>query len=40
VTESAWDHPRPPRAEETARRVRVVFDDERTGVLRLKTEPP
>lgn len=24
--ESVWDYPRPPRIEETARRVRVVFD--------------
>ena len=28
MTECAWDYPRPPRVEETARRVRVVFDDE------------
>jgi uncharacterized protein (DUF427 family) len=26
MTESVWDYPRPPRVEESVRRVRVVFD--------------
>jgi uncharacterized protein (DUF427 family) len=43
--ESVWDYPRPPRADPTSRRVRVIFNDEviadsRRAIRVLETSHP